>query len=108
MLRLVVLEIKIERDQRPITVVALSQRLLYDGSHAFEEILIHRWLFAVGRPTVRDNRPATPRLGIGMPGQVLLDSQGSTCGKSTIDAVAPPFEVGIAVVRIHDSARTRM
>ena len=108
MLRLVVFEVEIERDERPIAVVTVPQRLLYDGPNALEEILIHGRLIAVGRFPVGDNRPAAPGLGIGMPGQILLDGQWSARRKSTIDAVAPPFEVGITVVRIHDRARTRM
>jgi len=57
---------------------------------------------------MRDHRPTAACLGIGMPSQILLDSQGRARRKGTINAIAPPFKVGIAVVRIHHCARTRM
>ena len=53
------------------------------------------------------NRPAAPGLGIGMPGQILLNGQWGTRGKRAVDPIAPPFKVGIAVMRIHHCARPR-
>src|SRR6202007_1516108 len=107
-LRLIIFEIEVERNDRPIPMVAVPQSLLYDRPHPLEEILIHGWFVAVSRFSMCDHRPAASGLGISMPGQVLLDSHGSARRKSTINAVAPPFKVGIAVVRIHHRACTRM
>src|ERR1700730_15076693 len=89
-------------------MVAVAQRLLHDRPDPLEEILIHGWLVAVSRFSMRDHRPAAAGLGIGMPGQVLLDGYWGARRKSTINAIAPPFKVGIAVVRVHHRARTRM
>src|ERR1700677_1095568 len=107
MLRLVVFEIQVEGNDRPIAMVAVPQRLLHNGANPLEEILIHGWLFARGRLPMGHNRPATPSLGIGMPGEVLLNGEWSACRKRAVDAVAPPFKVGIAVMRIHHCARPR-
>ncbi len=57
MLRLFGLEIEIKRDDGPITVIALFERLLHVGTHTLEEILLHRWFITVTGQAVRDDRP---------------------------------------------------
>ena len=43
----------------------------------------------------------------GTSSQILLDCQRRAGGEGAIDAVAPPFKVGIAIVRIHHCSRAR-
>src|ERR1700742_2327311 len=107
MLRLVVFEIQVQCDEWPIAMVTVPQRLLHYGANPLEEILLHGWLRSVGRLPMSHNGPAAPGLGIGMPGQILLNGEWSPCGKRAVDTIAPPLKVRVTVMRIHHCARSR-
>jgi hypothetical protein len=53
---------------------------------------------------MRDHGPTAAGFCIGVPGQVLLDGDRRAGRERSIDAVAPPLEVGVAVVGVHDGA----
>ena len=55
---------------------------------------------------VRDDRPTFAGLCVGVPAEILLDGERCSGGERAVDAVAPPFEVGIAIVCVHQGARS--
>src|SRR6185437_3955261 len=85
----------------PIAMIAAAERLFHYGTDTVKEVLFQRGLVTGYGSAVRDHRPGALGLGIGVPVDILLNRQGSSCGERTIDAVAPPFVVGIAIVGVH-------
>src|ERR1700756_1330777 len=107
MLRFFGLEIKIQCNERPITSIAPTQSIFHDRPNAFEEILFKSWFLSSDWSSVRNYRPRTPCARIGVPEWILFDGERSPSGERTIDPVCPPLEVGIAVVRVANTACPR-
>lgn len=105
-LRLVVFEIEVQSDERPIAVIPVSKGLLDDGPDAIEEVMLHGWFMAGDRVAVGDDGPAAAALRIGEPAKVLFDGNRGSSSECSIDAVVPPLVVWVAIVRIHDGAST--
>jgi hypothetical protein len=48
MFGLVVFEVEIQRDERPVAVVTFLEGLFHDRLNALEKVLLHGWLGASG------------------------------------------------------------
>ena len=106
MFRLVVFEVQIQRDQGPIAMIPVPQRLLDDGTDAIEEVMLHGRLVPAQRLAMRDDRPALASLWVRVPGKILFNRERGSRRQCPIDPIAPPLEIWVAVVRVHEGART--
>src|SRR5262249_38675224 len=70
----------------------------------FEKILLESGFGTLCRYVMRKYRPRLFCPRVGVPGEILFDRERCTGGQSSIDSVAPPFAVWIAIVRVEQHA----
>src|ERR1700760_4414558 len=98
MLWLFSFEVEVQRNERPVAVIALLEGLFDDRSNMVEEVVLHCWLVTADGFSMGDERCRLPGLGIGVPVEILLDGERCSGGECAVDAVVPPFKIGITIV----------
>src|ERR1700728_3943973 len=99
---LVVLEIEMQDNDRPLLALIFGNSLLDHGAHLLEEIIVKSRLGAGGLGRVRNHDAALAGSWIDIPCQILLDGNWKSRSKSALDPVVPFAFVRIAVMRIQN------
>ena len=105
MRRRIVLEIKIEGNERPCLTPVLREGTLHEWPDACKEIRVQRGGTLKRVLIVRHHRLCRPVWGH-IPVQILLNRQGQTGGERVVEACAPLATLRVGVVRIKQHAGT--
>ena len=98
------LEVEIERDERPVAMIAFFESTFDYGADTIEEVVLHGGLVATDRRAVGNDGPGFTGLCVGVPVEILLDRERCTGRERTVNSVVPPFVIRITIVRIHHGA----
>ncbi len=106
--RFIGLEVQIEGDQGPVSVVAIPQSLLHQWTNALKEVLPHGRLVAVDGFPVGHKRPRLMRVRIGVPEQILFNGHRCSGAERALNSVGPLSGIRITIVSVHHHPRSGM
>ena len=97
---MIVLEVEVQNDERPLAAFVFSDDLLDDRAYLFEEIIFQGGFGAGGVRRVGDDDSALAGGWVDVPGEILFDGYRKAGVESALNAVVPVALVGVTVMRI--------
>ena len=99
---LVILEVEMQNDERPLTAPIFCDDLFHNGTHLLEEIVLQCGFLTCWVGRVGDDNATFAGRWINVPGKVLLDGYRKAGVESSLNTIIPMSLVGIAVMRIQN------